>query len=78
MGRYRTFVVRIWVDTSEDSPRGHIQQVATGRTAYFRDTNKMVRFINEQLGPLALPSGNPSAIPTHNIRAAAGGETDDR
>lgn len=78
MGRYQTFVIRIWVDATEDSPHGQIQQVATGRSAYFRDMHKMMRFINEQLGALPLPPDNANATPTDDVKEAVGGEAGDR
>ena len=47
-GQYQTFVVRYW--TGDPSAlRGHIQHVATGRGLYFRDVERMLRFIDEHV-----------------------------
>ena len=76
MGRYQTFVVRIWVDAAEDSLHGQIQQVATDRSTYFRDMHKLMRFINEQVG--ALPPDDSDTAPTKELKEAVGGEAGDR
>jgi len=55
MGQYQTFIVRIWTDGAPSSTRGHIQHIASRRGKYFRDEEKMVRFIREFLDPAALP-----------------------
>ena len=78
MGRYQTFVIRIWVDTAEESPHGLIQQVATGRSTYFRDMHKMMQFINGQLGALPLPSNNSDTTPMDEFMEAVGGDAGDR
>ena len=55
MGQYQTFIVRIWTDGTSSSTRGHIQHIASRRGKYFRDEEKMVRFIREFLEAAALP-----------------------
>jgi hypothetical protein len=54
MGQYQTFVVRIWTDGTTNPARGHIQHIASRRGQYFRDEQKMMRFIREFLDPSAL------------------------
>ena len=54
MGQYQTFIVRLWTAAAEDSVRGHIQHVASRRGVYFRDMDKMLKFIQECVEP-ALP-----------------------
>jgi len=67
MGQYQTFIIRIWTDGSPGSGRGHIQHIASRRGKYFRDLERMVRFIQDFLGPDALPTrvddGDPPAGP---------------
>jgi hypothetical protein len=49
MGQYQTFIVRFWTEETAEVARGHIQHVATGRGLYFRDLERMLRFINDHL-----------------------------
>lgn len=48
-GQYQTFIVRFWQDGTEEPSRGHIQHVASGRGAYFRDLDRMLRFMDDYL-----------------------------
>lgn len=63
-GQYQTFIVRFWQDGSEEPSRGHIQHVASGRGAYFRDLDRMLRFMDDYL----------LAHPEVNARPAGSGE----
>ncbi|MGH2459478.1 MAG: hypothetical protein ACRDIY_11500 [Chloroflexota bacterium] len=58
MGQYQTFIVRIWTDGAPSSTRGHIQHIASRRGRYFRDEERMMRFIREFLETAALPAGD--------------------
>lgn len=64
MGQYQTFIVRIWTDDTASSTRGHIQHIASRRGRYFRDEEKMVRFIRDCLGTAVLPIVEPDRGPT--------------
>ncbi|HVC34638.1 MAG TPA: hypothetical protein VNL16_14100 [Chloroflexota bacterium] len=59
MGQYQTFIVRIWTDGAASSTRGHIQHIASRRGKYFRDEDKMIRFIRDCLQPAVLPAIEP-------------------
>ena len=50
-----SFVVRIWNDATDSavasaSWRGSIDHVSTGKRIYFRDLQKMMRFIQDSAG----------------------------
>jgi hypothetical protein len=48
MGQYQTFIVRFWSDpAATDVLRGHIQHIASGHDLYFRDLERMLRFMDE-------------------------------
>ncbi len=69
MGQYQTFIIRIWTDGTASSPRGHIQHIGSRRGRYFRDEEKMMRFIREFLEPAILPAVEeldtpPAEVPT--------------
>jgi hypothetical protein len=55
MGHYDSFVVRVWVDDTEDITRGYIQHVGTQETMHFYDLNKINEFI---LSHIHLQSNN--------------------
>lgn len=55
MGQYQTFIVRLWTDGANGVVRGHIQHIASRRGVYFRDSDRMLQFIQEHLGPAPLP-----------------------
>ena len=82
LGRYETFIVRLWTDGAEESTRGHIQHIASRRGIYFRDAGKMLQFIGEHLGPATLADvdeRNDQADGREpDLQPADGGETDDR
>lgn len=82
MGRYETFVVRLWTDGSEELVRGHVQHVATRRGVYFRDAVKMLEFIGEYLGDASPAWTSGIAAPADAgeaaLPAAEGGRPDDR
>jgi hypothetical protein len=55
MGHYDSFVVRVWVDDTEDITRGYIQHVGTQETMHFYDLDKINEFI---LSHIHLQSNN--------------------
>ena len=82
MGRYETFIVRLWTDGVEESARGHIQHIASRRGVYFRDVGKMLQFISEHLGPATLADADErddqAGGRKPNLQPADRGEADDR
>lgn len=60
MSRYQTFIIRIWADEGAKAIRGQIQHVGSRRSTYFRDSHRMLRFIDECLGPHAICLADPS------------------
>lgn len=59
MGTYQTFIVRIWADEDTATARGQIQHVASRRSSYFQDAHRLLRFIDEYLGPYAIHLTHP-------------------
>jgi hypothetical protein len=63
-----SFVVRIWndaadADKSSATWRGSIDHVASGKRIYFRDLQKMMRFIQDSAGVQSaspFPDGDPT------------------
>jgi hypothetical protein len=56
MGQYQTFIVRFWSDpATADVLRGHIQHIASGHGLYFRDLERMLRFMDEHRDERATP-----------------------
>ncbi len=55
MGHYDSFVVKVWVDDTEDITRGYIQHVGTQETMHFYDLDKVSEFI---LSHIHLQSGD--------------------
>ena len=49
MGKYNSFLVRIWKDEDEHIIRGYIQHVGSGETTHFSDWDKMVTFITNHM-----------------------------
>jgi hypothetical protein len=84
LGRYETFIVRLWTDGGREPVRGHIQHIASRRGVYFRDAEKLLQFIGEHLGSAALPAASAgldvSDATGEKLRfpPASGGESDDR
>ena len=84
MGRYETFIVRLWTDGESEPVRGHIQHIASRRGVYFRDAEKLLQFIGEHLGSATLPAAGAGLHVSDatgeelGFPPAAGGEADDR
>jgi len=57
MGYYGSFVVRVWVDETENITRGYIQHVGTQEIMHFRDLDKIKEFITSHVH---LQSSDPS------------------
>jgi len=45
MGHYDSFVVRVWIDDTDNITRGYIQHVSTQETMHFYDLNNINEFI---------------------------------
>jgi hypothetical protein len=57
MGHYQTFIVRFWSDAADtDMLRGHIQHIASGRGLYFRNMERMIRFMDDHRTSRVNPS----------------------
>jgi len=56
MGRYCSFVVKIWTDENRHASRGQIQHVGTEEMIRFVDMGKMIEFILAHLEPSADPA----------------------
>jgi hypothetical protein len=61
MGKYQTFIIRFWTDGGSEAARGHIQHVATGRGLYFRDAQRMLRFMGAYLEQTLEPDNADAA-----------------
>jgi hypothetical protein len=67
MGQYQTFIVRFWTEETAEVARGHIQHVATGRGLYFRDLERMLRFINDHLEVVSIGPAAPETATEGNL-----------
>ncbi len=52
MSHYESFVIRIWIDREEKATRGQITDVRTRAASNFRDWDKMLDFIVDNVGEL--------------------------
>ena len=75
MGHYNSFLVRVWTENGEDTPRGYIQHVGSQESMHFRGWETLVGFIQDHLTwringdvsegveqPLAIPQGDEPSL----------------
>lgn len=62
MGKYHSFVMRIWMD-DRGQLKGKIEHVGSHETLSFKDLSRMLRFVRSHVAPPAEPPTAPDSPP---------------